>query len=146
MDIIRKYTRWYVTVIISVLFSICALIYFDAIEGLEKPAGLVEAFKFMFSAPEDYMVCLMCGGVAKFCFAAMFVVALGSIFSLIKVIYQYKVEYEEIDWKEVVEYIISFAAVIVLGFIQTNIICDFWILLVAAGLVLLAVKVWIDNG
>lgn len=35
---------------------------------------------------------------------------------------------------------------IVVGSIQTNIISDFWILLIAVGLLILGIKVWADNN
>ena len=146
MDIMRKITKWYVTVTICAVFAICAIVYFDAIVGLAKPAGLVEAFKFMFTSPKEYMLCLLCGGLAKASFAAMFVVATVSLILIIKSIYEYKTEYETIEWKMVIYYILNVILAIVVGIIQTNIISDFWILLIAVGLLILVIKVWADNN
>ncbi|MGN0245444.1 MAG: hypothetical protein ACI4DK_05720 [Lachnospiraceae bacterium] len=146
MEIIKKITKWYVTITICSIFSICALVYFDAIVGLAKPAGLVEAFKFMFASPKEYMLCLLCGGLAKTSFAAMFVVAVASLVLIIKSVYEYKTEYEAIDWKAMICYIINVILAIVLGIIQNNIISNFWILLIAVGLLILGIKVWADNN
>lgn len=146
MDVMKKITKWYVTVTICAVFSICALVYFDAIVGLAKPAGLVEAFKFMFASPKEYMLCLLCGGLAKASFTAMFVVATVSLILIIKSIYEYKTEYEAIEWKTVICYIINVILAIAVGVIQTNIISDFWILLIAIGLLILGIKVWADNN
>ena len=48
------------------------------------------------------------------------------------------------------EYVIKEKSVgnlaIVVGSIQTNIISDFWILLIAVGLLILGIKVWADNN
>ena len=146
MDIMRKITKWYVAVTICAVFAICAIVYFDAIVGLAKPAGLVEAFKFMFASPKEYMLCLLCGGLAKVSFIAMLVVAVVSLVLIIISIYEYRTENEAIDWKTVICYMINIILAIVVGIVQTNIISDFWILLFAIGLLMLGVKIWADNN
>jgi len=46
----------------------------------------------------------------------------------------------------VIYYILNVILAIVVGIIQTNIISDFWILLIAVGLLILGIKVWADNN
>ncbi len=47
MNKIKRLAKGYISIVASIVFSICAAIYFVSIKGLEKPAGTSEAFRFM---------------------------------------------------------------------------------------------------
>lgn len=146
MEKIKQITQWYVSTIISVVFGICAAVYFYAVKGLEKPAGLVEAFKFMFTSPKEYALCLLCGGVAKASSVAMIVIAVFSILLVVAIIYRYKVEDEWFDVKEIILYIVNCVLAIIMAIIQANIVSYFWLLLLAIVLIIIVIKIYADNS
>ena len=127
MDALQKIAKWYISLIASVLFTICAYIYFNAIEGLKKPAGIVEALKFLVESPKEYSLCLLCGGIAKITFGVTIIVAIASIMCLAKMLYNSKYNYEEIALIDIVGHIVNCILAIAIGIVQAKIILNFWI-------------------
>lgn len=145
MDKLKQITKWYISALVGIVFIICAMIYFKSIYGLDKPAGIVEAFKFLTTAPDEYFVCLFSGSVAKIAFTAIVIIALASIICLVKDLYDNKYVYGEIDVKNIIQYIMNCVIAIIIGKIQTEIISYFWTLVVTIGIIVVGIKLWMDN-
>lgn len=137
MDTLRKSTKWYVSVIISVLFFVCAAIYFGAVEGLNKPAELEDAYVFLFNYPREYTMCLIFGTIAKAAGLAILVIAIGASFCLINSFVQDKVfYYEESKIKDIINCVVNWILVVVTTIAQDKIIVDLGVLLLSLALII----------
>lgn len=142
----RKVTEWYVTIICSVVFTICAIFYFTAIQGLQKPAGMIQAIELLFSSPKEYALCLLCGAGAKITFAIMMVSSIVSVVRLIlAVIYRDDGYSGEIRIKEILLCIVNIVIAVVMGTFQAKMISYFWILVITIVVLLIGLKAWADN-
>lgn len=50
---------------------LCIIVYMVSIKGLEKPAGLIEAIKFSFVSPANYLASITAGILAWFLFSVL---------------------------------------------------------------------------
>ena len=138
MNRLRHMTEWYVSIAVSVVFAVCAVTYFKAIDGLIKPAGIVEAIKFLVSSPKEYVLCLLCGSVAKISFTILAIIAIISLVNLVLMFKYIDGEYENIEIKDIIRYIVNCILAIVVGIIQTKIISNFWILIITLIIICLS--------
>lgn len=83
MEILRKSTSRYVSQIISLLFLLCAIIYFKAVEGLNKYTGVGDTQMFFFNYPTEYVMCTIFGTLAKIAGLIIFLNAIGNSICLI---------------------------------------------------------------
>ena len=140
MDKLKKITNGYISIILCIVFTICAVIYFREIQGLSKPAGIVEAISFLLKSPDKYALCLVCGGVAKIIFAIMVIKAMASSLLLIFALRFRDDIYDEFCNKDLVWCGVNCLLAIIIGIIQVKIILDFWVLLLT--IVLIGVSIW----
>lgn len=145
MKMLRKITEWYVSIIVVAVFIICAVVYFSAIKGLKQPAGLAEAFGFLFSSPKEYALCLLCGGLAKVAFTVMAVSAFLSLMCLFAAIINKRYDYDEVEVKDIVRYIANCVLAIILGIVQKQIIVHFWILLLVVVIIIGGFVLWTND-
>lgn len=145
MDKLKKLANGYISVIASTVFTICAIVYFKSIKGLEEVAGLEEVFKFMLTEPKDYFLCLLCGGLAKLIFVLVFIIAIISAICLYSSYREYKYDYEEIETKEILKYIANILLAIVVGIFQKKIIINFWLLVIVFIIAIFLVKFLVEN-
>lgn len=146
MNKLKRLVKGYISIIASIVFAICTTIYFVSIKGLEKPAGLSEAFRFMIEYPKDYWLCLGCGGLAKLAFAMVVVIAIISALCLFNLYLEYKYDYEEIEKIEIIKYITNIILAIVIGIIQKKILLSFWELAITLVIAIFFIKIWMDNS
>ncbi len=145
MERLKEITKWYISVIVLVVFGIFATIYFKSIKGLEVPAGIVEAIKFLITKPSDYFLCLFSGSIAKMAFTVAIIIGIVSIVYGIKDLCDGKYGYKEIEAKEIIQYIVNCIIAIAIGKIQRGIISYFWILVITIIIIFVGIKMWIDN-
>lgn len=146
MNTIRQITKWYVTVIVSVVFALCAIVYYNSIGELTGTADIVDALKFLFTSPKEYVLCLICGAIAKAAFIAIILVALASILWLVKAFVFEGYVSGEIELTEIIWNIINCILAIVIGIVQTNIIVNWFLLVITIGLILFGLKLWADSS
>ena len=129
MDKAREIAKWYVSLIVCIVFFLNAAVYFNAIEGLVKPAGIGEAFDFLISSPSEYFICLFCGSVAKIAVLVMLIVAIASVVCFIDTVLNGSTYYDpELRKKDLILGIVNVILLIVMTIVQREIIVDFWIL------------------
>ena len=147
MERLRKSTRWYVSEIISLLFLLCATIYFKAVEGLNKSAELEDAEVFLFNYPIEYIVCIIFGIIAKIAGLAIFLNAIGTSVCLI---YSYipgtEFFYEKSKIKYLFDYIVNGILVIVTGIIQDKIMVPLEVLLLSVVIIIGGVWLYAANA
>ena len=56
-------THWLKSTIFTVVYALLLLSYIECIDGLQKPAGFMEALDFLFANPQDYIIALLVGVV-----------------------------------------------------------------------------------
>lgn len=56
-------THWIKSTIFTVAYALLLLSYIECIDGLQKPAGFMEALDFLFTNPQDYIIALLVGVV-----------------------------------------------------------------------------------
>ena len=139
MNRIKFVTNWYISITVSIAFAICAAVYFKAIEGLAKPAGIIEAFKFLTSFPKEYALCLICGGLAKISFIMIVVIAIVSFISLCLLFFTTDDGYEKLEIKDMIRYIVNCVLAIIIGIVQAKIISYFWLLVITIGIVIFVI-------
>ena len=146
-DKARQITRWYTSLIVCIVFSLCATIYFNAIEGLNKPAGMTEALEFLISSPGEYLLCLFCGGIAKISVLMMLVVAMASLVCLIDTFLNGGTYYyAESKNRDLIYGIVNWILLIIMANLQTRIIVDFWILVVLIIVLGFLLRVLLDSN
>ena len=145
VDKLKNLANGYISVIASALFTLCAIVYFRSIKGLEEVAGIEEVFKFMLTEPKEYLLCLLCGGLAKLTFALIFIAAIISAICLYVSYREYKYDCEEIDTKEILKYIANIFLAIVVGIFQKKIIINFWLLVIVFITAIFLVKFLMEN-
>ena len=128
------------------MFATCAIVYFNAIEGLVKPAGIGEALEFLISSPKEYALCLACGVLAKISFGIMVIVAIASVLHLIIMYHNGEYYYKDSKIKDIIRCIINGILTIVIGIAQAKIILNLGILVLTIGLILLLLKLWIESN
>lgn len=122
MEKVKIILKWYTTLIAVAVFSVFAAFYFNAVEGLAKPAGLTEAIEFLIDNPKAYGICLLCGFMAKLAYVVLIGVAVLSIFVLIISMVRCKIDDEPIDIREMVLYIVNIIVSVIIGVIQASIV------------------------
>lgn len=128
-DKARDIVKWYVSLIVCIVFSLNAAVYFDAIEGLNKPAGLNEALQFLIDSPGEYFACLFCGAIAKISVFVMLIVAVASLICLVDALFISSRYYDARSRnQELVLGIVNWILLIIMSNLQTKIIVNFWIL------------------
>lgn len=146
MSTMRQITKWYVAVIVSAVFVVCAIVYYNSIGELAGESDIGDALKFLFTSPKEYALCLICGAIAKAAFVAMILVALASILWLVKAFIFEGYASGEIEITEIIWDIINCMLAIVIGIVQTNIIVNWFLLVITIGLILFGLKLWADSS
>lgn len=134
MDILRKSTSRYVSEIISLLFLLCAAIYFCAVEELNKYTGLGDTHVYLFHYPTEYMMCITFGILAKITGLIIFLNAIGSSVCLI---YSYIQRYgKEYEIKCISDCVVNWLLVSVTVIIQDKIIVPLGVILLSLAVII----------
>lgn len=80
---VSRFSKIWVNGAIAIVYAILLVLYQNRIEGLEKPAGFVEALTFLFNDPSDYAVALMLGIILHIMFIAMLALVVLSILGIL---------------------------------------------------------------
>jgi hypothetical protein len=83
MESVKKLIVWPTTVVLSIIFTICAVIYFSTSQNLARPAGFVEALEFSFDYPKQYGLSLLTGTISMIVLIMMLLLSVGSTVRLI---------------------------------------------------------------
>lgn len=149
MHTLRQISKWYITVIICIVFAIFAAVYFNAVAGLEKPAGIGEALQFLLKDPKSYTICLFAGSIAKLSFLAELIVAGANIIFVAAVLWEVREGYgydcECNMTEQVISCVLSVVMAIIIGIIQAQIVSHFWVLVLTIGIVIFVIKIWADS-
>ncbi len=87
-----RYALW-------VIYAILILLHNFSLKGLEKPAGLIEAFKFMFKDPGNYMSAFFCGLLAYPIPIIIFISLISAVIVQISDIQDNDYSYDDVDNK-----------------------------------------------
>lgn len=145
MNIIKRITKWYISISSSVIFTICTWVYFEKIKELKKPAGMGDALDFLFSSPKEYAWCLLCGSVAKILFCMMIFVCIAS-FILVACEFFLNEENSTISKvKSIVRVVVNVIMTVAMGIFQSKIITYFWVLVGAVIFLTMIVFLLVKN-
>lgn len=122
---IQQLNRWFIIAIISVMFTICAIAYFQASAEITGNMGIGSALEFLLKHPKEYGICLSCGAVAKIMVYVMTAITIVSILELVCVFTN----------RHLIECIIKIVASGIGWYIHNMIIINFWILLITILLI-----------
>ena len=147
IDKARQITKWSISLIVCMVFSICAVMYFGAVEGLDKPAGINEAFEFLINSPGEYFLCLFCGGIAKVSVLVMLVVAVAALLCFIDTLLNgTSYCYSDSKNRDLIYGIANWILLMIMANIQSKIIVDYWILVVLIVVLLFVLKAIFDSN
>lgn len=144
--ILKMITKWYVAIGICVVYFVSALVYFNAIKGLVKPAKFAEAWTFLLDYPKEYALCLVCGGLTKVCFWLMALAAVASLLELIWKIFQEDDFRNDEKRNAIIWFFAKCIIAIVMGIVQNRVITYFWTLLMAVLILMAIVYVFISDN
>ncbi len=134
MDTLRKSTSRYISEIISLLFLLCATIYFCTVEELNKYTGLRDTHVYLFQYPTEYMMCITFGILAKIAGLAIFLNAIGSSVCMID---SYIQRYDkECEIKCISDCVVNWLLVSVTVIIQDKIIVPLGVLLLSLAVII----------